>query len=274
MAPSASESPFVSIDTVSFGYDAKPLLREVSITAPRGAVVALMGGSGSGKTTLLRLISGQLRPDAGRVLVEGQDVATLDRPSLYRFRRRTGMLFQFGALFTDLSVFDNVAFPLRENTDLPESMIRDLVLMKLEAVGLRGSAGLMPAQISGGMARRVALARAIALDPPLLMYDEPFAGLDPISLGTIAHLIRSLNDALGATSIVVTHDVPETFAIADRVFLLGGGRVVASGTPAELKASDDPFVTQFLHGSRDGPVAFHQPAPPMASQLGFGGPQR
>ncbi len=274
MSPPASESPFVSIDSVSFGYDAKLLLREVSITAPRGAVVALMGGSGSGKTTLLRLISGQLRPDAGRVMVEGQDVATLDRQSLYRFRRRTGMLFQFGALFTDLSVFDNVAFPLRENTDLPESMIRDLVLMKLEAVGLRGSAALMPAQISGGMARRVALARAIALDPPLLMYDEPFAGLDPISLGTIAHLIRSLNDALGATSIVVTHDVPETFAIADRVFLLGGGRVVASGTPAELRASEDPFVTQFLHGSRDGPVAFHQPAPPMASQLGFGGPPR
>jgi phospholipid/cholesterol/gamma-HCH transport system ATP-binding protein len=272
MSSPSPASPFVSIDAVSFGYDARPLLREVSITAPRGAVVALMGGSGSGKTTLLRLISGQLRPDAGRVMVEGQDVATLDRPSLYRIRRRTGMLFQFGALFTDLSVFDNVAFPLRENTDLPESMIRDLVLMKLEAVGLRGSAGLMPAQISGGMARRVALARAIALDPPLLMYDEPFAGLDPISLGTIAHLIRSLNDALGATSIVVTHDVPETFAIADRVFLLGGGRVVASGTPAELRASEDPFVTQFLHGSRDGPVAFHQPAPPMATQLGFGGP--
>jgi phospholipid/cholesterol/gamma-HCH transport system ATP-binding protein len=274
MSPPVSESPFVSIDAVSFGYDGKPLLREVSITAPRGAVVALMGGSGSGKTTLLRLISGQLRPDAGRVMVEGQDVAMLDRQSLYRFRRRTGMLFQFGALFTDLSVFDNVAFPLRENTDLPEPMIRDLVLMKLEAVGLRGSAALMPAQISGGMARRVALARAIALDPPLLMYDEPFAGLDPISLGTIAHLIRSLNDALGATSIVVTHDVPETFAIADRVFLLGGGRVVASGTPAELRASEDPFVTQFLHGSRDGPVAFHQPAPPMASQLGLGGPPR
>ncbi|MEI6548584.1 MAG: ABC transporter ATP-binding protein [Burkholderiales bacterium] len=274
MSSPAFESPFVSIDSVSFGYDAKPLLREVSITAPRGAVIALMGGSGSGKTTLLRLISGQLRPDAGRVMVEGQDVATLDRQSLYRFRRRTGMLFQFGALFTDLSVFDNVAFPLRENTDLPESMIRDLVLMKLEAVGLRGSAALMPAQISGGMARRVALARAMALDPPLLMYDEPFAGLDPISLGTIAHLIRSLNDALGATSIVVTHDVPETFAIADQVFLLGGGRVVASGTPAELRASEDPFVTQFLQGSRDGPVAFHQAAPPMASQLGFGGPPR
>lgn len=274
MSPLACESPFVSIDSVSFGYDAKPLLLEVSITAPRGAVIALMGGSGSGKTTLLRLISGQLRPDAGRVMVEGQDVATLDRQSLYRFRRRTGMLFQFGALFTDLSVFDNVAFPLRENTDLPEPMIRDLVLLKLEAVGLRGSAALMPAQISGGMARRVALARAIALDPPLLMYDEPFAGLDPISLGTIAHLIRSLNDALGATSIVVTHDVPETFAIADQVFLLGGGRVVASGTPAELRASEDPFVTQFLHGSRDGPVAFHQAAPPMASQLGFGGPAR
>jgi phospholipid/cholesterol/gamma-HCH transport system ATP-binding protein len=184
-------------------------------------------------------------------------------------RRRMGMLFQFGALFTDLTVFDNVAFPLREHTRLAEPTIRDLVLMKLDAVGLRGAAGLLPSEVSGGMARRVALARAIALDPPLLMYDEPFAGLDPISLGTIAHLIRALNDALGATSIVVTHDVPETFAIADRVYLLGDGRVVASGTPAELRASPDPYVVQFLHGSRDGPVQFHRPAPPIAEDLGL-----
>ena len=262
-------APFVAFDALHFGYGNRPLLRDVTLRVPRGEVVALMGGSGSGKTTLLRLLGGQLRADAGRVSFDGQDVAGLDRDGLYRMRRRMGMLFQFGALFTDLSVFDNVAFPLRENTRLSEPMIRDLVLMKLDAVGLRGAAALMPSQVSGGMARRVALARAVALDPPLLMFDEPFAGLDPISLGTIANLIRSLNDALGATSIVVTHDVPETFAIADRVYLLGDGRVVASGTPAELRASADPYVRQFLHGERDGPVQFHQPAPPIAEQLGL-----
>jgi phospholipid/cholesterol/gamma-HCH transport system ATP-binding protein len=261
--------PFVSFDALRFGYAGRPLLHDVTMQVRRGEVVALMGGSGSGKTTLLRLLGGQLRADAGSVRFDGVDVGTLGRDALYRMRRRMGMLFQFGALFTDLTVFDNVAFPLREHTRLAESMIRDLVLMKLDAVGLRGAAGLMPSQVSGGMARRVALARAIALDPPLLMYDEPFAGLDPISLGTIAHLIRALNDALGATSIVVTHDVPETFAIADRVHLLGDGRVVASGTPAELRASTDPYVVQFLHGSRDGPVQFHRPAPPIAEDLGL-----
>ena len=260
---------FVSFDALRFGYGGRPLLRDVTMHVPRGEVVALMGGSGSGKTTLLRLLGGQLRADAGTVRFDGVDVGTLGRDALYAMRRRMGMLFQFGALFTDLSVFDNVAFPLREHTTLPEPTIRDLVLMKLDAVGLRGAASLMPSQVSGGMARRVALARAIALDPPLLMYDEPFAGLDPISLGTIAHLIRALNDALGATSIVVTHDVPETFAIADRVYLLGDGRVVAAGTPAELRASADPYVVQFLHGSRDGPVQFHRPAPPIAVDLGL-----
>ncbi len=260
---------FVSFDALQFGYGGRPLLRDVTMHVPRGEVVALMGGSGSGKTTLLRLLGGQLRADAGTVRFEGVDVGTLGRDALYAMRRRMGMLFQFGALFTDLSVFDNVAFPLREHTTLPEPTIRDLVLMKLDAVGLRGAASLMPSQVSGGMARRVALARAIALDPPLLMYDEPFAGLDPISLGTIAHLIRALNDALGATSIVVTHDVPETFAIADRVYLLGEGRVVAAGTPSELRASGDPYVVQFLHGSRDGPVQFHRPAPPIAEDLGL-----
>ncbi len=260
---------FVSFDALQFGYGGRPLLRDVTMHVPRGEVVALMGGSGSGKTTLLRLLGGQLRADAGTVRFDGVDVGTLGRDALYAMRRRMGMLFQFGALFTDLSVFDNVAFPLREHTTLPEPTIRDLVLMKLDAVGLRGAASLMPSQVSGGMARRVALARAIALDPPLLMYDEPFAGLDPISLGTIAHLIRALNDALGATSIVVTHDVPETFAIADRVYLLGDGRVVAAGTPSELRASSDPYVVQFLHGSRDGPVQFHRPAPPIAEDLGL-----
>jgi len=263
-------APFVSFDRLSFGYGDRPLLHEVTMHVPRGEVVALMGGSGSGKTTLLRLLGGQLRARTGRVTFDGADVGGLARDALYRMRRRIGMLFQFGALFTDLSVFDNVAFPLREHTRLPESMVRDLVLMKLDAVGLRGAAALMPSQVSGGMARRVALARAIALDPPLLLYDEPFAGLDPISLGTIAHLIRDLNRALGATSIVVTHDVPETFAIADRVYLLGDGRVVAGGTPTELRASQDPYVAQFLHGARDGPVRFHHPAPPIAEQLGLG----
>jgi phospholipid/cholesterol/gamma-HCH transport system ATP-binding protein len=268
-APLPDSPPFVSFEALHFGYAGRPLLRDVTLHARRGEVVALMGGSGSGKTTLLRLLGGQLRANAGRVRFDGQDVGALGREALYRLRRRMGMLFQFGALFTDLSVFENVAFPLREHTRLPESMIRDLVLMKLDAVGLRGAAALMPSQVSGGMARRVALARAIALDPPLLMYDEPFAGLDPISLGTIAHLIRELNDALGATSLVVTHDVPETFAIADRVYLLGDGRIVASGTPDALRASSDPYVLQFLHGSRDGPVQFHRPAPPIADDLGL-----
>ena len=261
--------PFVSIEALNFGYNGRALLRDLNFYAHRGEVVALMGGSGSGKTTVLRLLGGQLRPDSGRVQFDGEEVAALDRAGLYRIRRRMGMLFQHGALFTDLSVFDNVAFPLREHTRLSPVMIRDLVLMKLDAVGLRGAASQMPAQISGGMARRVALARAIALDPPLLVYDEPFAGLDPISRGTIAHLIRALNDALGATTIVVTHDVPETLAIADRIYLLAEGRMMASGTPAELRTSGDPFVAQFFSGAKDGPVRFHQPAPSMAADLGI-----
>ena len=264
-----SATPFLSIESLDFGYNGRKLLRDLSLHAHRGEVVALMGGSGSGKTTVLRLLGGQLRPDAGRVQFDGEEVAALNRAGLYRIRRRMGMLFQHGALFTDLSVFDNVAFPLREHTRLSPAMIRDLVLMKLDAVGLRGAAAQMPAQISGGMARRVALARATALDPPLLVYDEPFAGLDPISRGTIAHLIRALNDALGATSIVVTHDVPETLAIADRIYLLAEGRIMASGTPDALKAAGDPFVTQFFSGAKDGPVQFHQPAPPMSADLGL-----
>ncbi|MET0506765.1 MAG: ABC transporter ATP-binding protein [Burkholderiaceae bacterium] len=255
--------PYVNVESVTFGYGDRPILADLDLVVRRGDVVGLMGGSGSGKTTVLRLISAQLRPDRGRVRVDGQDVNALDRDALYALRKRMGMLFQFGALFTDLSVFENVAFALREHTDLPESLIRDLVLMKLNAVGLRGAAGLMPAEVSGGMARRVALARATALDPALLMYDEPFAGLDPISLGTIAHLIRELNDALGATTIVVTHDVDETFAIVDYAYVIGNGRVVAGGTPDELRRSTDPQVRQFLEGERDGPVPFHYPAPPI-----------
>jgi phospholipid/cholesterol/gamma-HCH transport system ATP-binding protein len=250
---------FVTVEQVRFGYGERIILNDVSLRCPRGSVTALMGGSGSGKTTLLKLIGGQLRPQSGSVRFDGQDVHALNRAALFALRRRMGMLFQFGGLFTDLSVFDNVAFPIREHTDLSEAMIRDLVLMKLQAVGLRGASKLHPSQVSGGMARRIALARAIALDPPLLMYDEPFAGLDPISLGTIAHLIRSLNDALGATSILVTHDVQETFAICDYAYVLGDGKVLAHGTPQQLGQASDPAVRQFLDGTRDGPVPFHYP---------------
>ena len=260
----------LSIESLSFGYTRDRLiLDDISMSFKRGSVVALMGGSGSGKTTVLRLIGAQERPQKGRVLLNGVDVHSLSKRELYRMRRNMGMLFQFGALFTDLSIFDHVAFPLREQTDLPESMIRDLVLMKLHAVGLRGAAHLMPSEISGGMARRVALARSVALDPPLLMYDEPFAGLDPISLGTIAHLIRTLNEALNATSILVTHDVQETFEIVDYAYVLSRGRIIAHGTPDELRASTDPQVVQFLNGRRDGPVAFHYPAGPIEKELGL-----
>lgn len=238
---------------------------------PRGKVVAVMGGSGCGKTTVMRLIGGMVRPQSGRVTFNGADIDTMDQDGLYAVRRQMGMLFQFGALFTDLSVFDNVAFPLREHTDLPESMIRDLVLMKLNAVGLRGARDLMPAQISGGMARRVALARAIALDPALIMYDEPFAGLDPISLGLTANLIRSLNNALGATTIIVSHDVQETFQIADYVYFIANGSIAAEGEPEALRASTDPFVHQFVHAEADGPVPFHYPGPSLADDFAAGG---
>jgi phospholipid/cholesterol/gamma-HCH transport system ATP-binding protein len=263
--------PLIEIDRVSFGYDAsRTILDDVSLRFARGKVTAILGGSGCGKTTLLRLIAGVHPVSQGRVRFDGEPVDVANRERLYRQRRRLGMLFQFGALFTDLSVFDNVAFPLREHTRLPESMIRDIVLMKLDAVGLRGAAALRIAQVSGGMARRIALARAIALDPELIMYDEPFTGLDPIATGVTANLIRRLNDATGATSLVVSHDVPECFAICDRAYLLsGGGRVVAHGTPEELRASTDPEVRQFIGGEPDGPVRFHYPAPPLAQQLGL-----
>jgi phospholipid/cholesterol/gamma-HCH transport system ATP-binding protein len=231
----------------------------MNLTVPRGKVTALMGASGGGKTTVLRLIGGQQRASAGQVLFDGQDVGEMDSTALYAMRRRMGMLFQFGALFTDLSVFDNVAFPLREHTRLAPELIRDIVLMKLDAVGLRGARDLRPAQISGGMARRVALARAIALDPELIMYDEPFAGLDPISLGTAAQLIRQLNDTLGITTIVVSHDLEETFRIADRVVILANGGIAAEGTPEEVKQSSDPLVHQFVNALSQGPVKFHYP---------------
>ena len=259
----------VEFRDVSFAYDRRPILKGIDMTVPRGKVVAIMGGSGCGKTTMLRLIGGQIRPQRGTVSVDGDPVHEMDAEELYRLRRRMGMLFQFGALFTDMSVFDNVAFQMREHTDLSESVIRDLVLMKLHAVGLRGARDLMPSELSGGMARRVALARAVALDPMLIMYDEPFAGLDPISLGVIGNLIRRLNDALGATSIVVTHDVHESLAIVDYVYFVSEGVIVAHGTPQEMRASDKAFVHQFVYGEEDGPVPFHYPADAYDADLGL-----
>ncbi|HEX4985612.1 MAG TPA: ABC transporter ATP-binding protein [Burkholderiales bacterium] len=260
----------VEFSGVDFSYRERPILQGVDMAIARGQVVAIMGGSGTGKTTALRLIGGQLRPTRGRVLVDSRPVHELSHEELYALRRRMGMLFQFGALFTDLSVFDNVAFPMREHTDLPESMIRDLVLMKLHAVGLRGAHALKPAELSGGMARRVALARAIALDPALIMYDEPFTGLDPISVGIIGNLIRRLNDALGATSIVVTHDVQESLKIVDYVYFLSRGKVAAQGTPRDVLASKEPFVHQFVHAQADGPMPFHYGAPAYGEDLGIG----
>ena len=257
----------VDIEDLHFAYDGRPILRGIDMRIPRGRVVAIMGGSGCGKTTLLRCIGGQLRPSGGVVRFGGDVVSAMSEKDLYRLRRKMGMLFQFGALFTDMSVFDNVAFPLREHSALPEGMVRDLVLMKLEAVGLRGAGRLMPSELSGGMARRVALARAIALDPMLVMYDEPFAGLDPIALGVIGQLIRRLNDALGATSIMVTHDVHESLAIVDYVYFLSEGRVVAEGTPDEIRTSRDPFVHQFVHAEAAGPVRFDYPAPTVGDEF-------
>ena len=257
-------APLIQLEDVHFGYGERPVLEGVSLQIPKGKVTALMGASGGGKTTVLRLIGGQYRANAGRVLFDETDIGASGREALYQARRRMGMLFQFGALFTDMSVFDNVAFPLREHTRLSEDLIRDIVLMKLDAVGLRGARDLKPSEISGGMSRRVALARAIALDPDLIMYDEPFAGLDPISLGTAARLIRRLNDSLGITSVVVSHDVNETFEIADHVVILANGGVAAQGTPAELRVSTDPLIHQFVHALSDGPVPFHYPAPTAA----------
>jgi phospholipid/cholesterol/gamma-HCH transport system ATP-binding protein len=260
----------IEITAVNFAYDRRPILIGIDMAIPRGKVVAIMGISGSGKTTLLRLIGGVMKPSQGQVKVDGRLVHELDQEGIYKMRRRMGMLFQFGALFTDLSVFDNVAFQIREHTALPERIIRDLVLMKLHAVGLRGAHRLMPSELSGGMARRVALARAIALDPMLIMYDEPFTGLDPISLGIIRNLIRRLNDALGATSIVVTHDVEETLELVDYVYYVSDGKIVAHGTPEDMRAATDPLVRQFMHGEADGPVPFQYPSANYAKDLKLG----
>lgn len=266
-AESDPADPIVALRGVHFAYGDREILSGIDLVARRGQVVAIMGGSGCGKTTLLRLIGGQLRARAGTVSVAGHDLGRIGQSDLYALRRRMGMLFQFGALFTDMSVFDNVAFPLREHRKLPPEVVRDLVLMKLNAVGLRGAAGLNPGELSGGMARRVALARAIALDPMLMLYDEPFAGLDPISLGIVGQLIRKLNDALGACSIMVTHDVHESLEIVDYVYFVSAGRIVAEGTPEQIRTSSDPFVHQFVHAEPDGPVPFHYPAGPLAESF-------
>jgi phospholipid/cholesterol/gamma-HCH transport system ATP-binding protein len=272
-----SSTSLVEFQNVRFGYGERLILDDVSFTIPRGKVTALMGASGGGKTTVMRLIGGQHKAQQGQVMLHGLegsdkalDVGSMDRDALFLARRRMGMLFQFGALFTDLTVFDNVAFPLREHTNLGEDLIRDVVLMKLNAVGLRGARDLMPSEVSGGMARRVALARAIALDPELVMYDEPFAGLDPISLGTAARLIRQLNDTMGLTSIVVSHDLEETFHIADQVIIIANGKIAAQGTPDEVRHSDNAMVHQFVNALPEGPVRFHYPAASVDADFSAG----
>ncbi len=267
MVPNNSDS-LVELRNLTFGYGERVILDDVSLSVPRGKVTALMGASGGGKTTILRLVGGQVKAQRGQMLFDGQDVGRMDQAALYAARRRMGMLFQFGALFADLSVFDNVAFPLREHTALSETLIRDIVLMKLNAVGLRGARELMPSEISGGMSRRVALARAIALDPDLVMYDEPFSGLDPISLGTAARLIRDLNDSMGLTSVFVSHELEQTFAISDHVIILANGKIALQGTPEQIRQSDDPLVYQYVHALPDGPVRFHYPASSMEEDFG------
>ena len=261
-------NPLVELRNLSFGYGERVILNDVSLTVPRGKVTALMGASGGGKTTILRLIGGQNRAQSGETLFDGKDVARMGSDELYAARRRMGMLFQFGALFADLNVYDNVAFPLREHTDLSDEMIHDIVLMKLNAVGLRGAREMMPSALSGGMARRVALARAIVLDPELVMYDEPFSGIDPISVGTSATLIRQLNDSMGLTSIFVSHELEQTFAIADHVIILANGKVASQGTPQEVLESTDPLVYQYVNALSEGPVRFHYPALSVEADFG------
>ena len=266
--PPPSNASLVELRHLTFGYGERVILDDISLSVPRGKVTALLGASGGGKTTILRLIGGQNRAQSGQLLFDGHDVTPMDQKQLYAARRRMGMLFQFGALFADLTVFENVAFPLREHTDLPESLIRSIVLMKLNAVGLRGARDLMPSEVSGGMARRIALARAIALDPELVMYDEPFSGLDPISLGTAANLIRHLNDSLGLTSLFVSHELEQTFAIADHVIILANGKVATQGTPDEVRKSTDPLVYQYVHALPDGPVRFDYPGTTVEQDFG------
>ena len=262
------QDSIVEIKNVSFGYDAaRPVLQDINLAIPRGAVAGIMGQSGCGKTTLLRIIMGAYLPSRGEARVLGRATRELDGAGLYEMRRKMGMLFEFGALFTDMSVYENVAFPLREHLDLPAELLHDLVILKLQAVGLRGAAHLMPTELSGGMARRVALARSIALDPQLILYDEPFTGLDPISFGVIVRLIRNLNDSLGATSLIVTHDVQEALGVVDYVYFMAAGRVIAQGKPAAIRKSAEPFVRQFVNGASEGPVPFHYPAPAYDADL-------
>lgn len=266
--PSSNSDTLVDVSDLHFSYGERSLFRGLSLKIPRGKVVAILGASGSGKTTLLQMLGGQRRPARGSVMVDGKEVNRLHHDDLFLLRRKMGMMFQAGGLFTDMTTFDNIAFPLREHTDLPETVIREMVLMKLHAVGLRGTAKLMPSELSGGMSRRVALARAIVHDPMLAMYDEPFAGLDPISLNVIAGLIRRLNDALGTTSIVVTYDVSESLKLVDYVYVIADGVLAGEGRPEELLASEDPFLKQFLHALPDGPIQFHYPAErPLAADL-------
>ncbi|ATF09802.1 phospholipid ABC transporter ATP-binding protein MlaF [Candidatus Enterovibrio altilux] len=262
-----SQKNLVEISNLSFFRDDRIIFNNISLTVPVGKITAIIGPSGIGKTTLLRLIGGQLQPESGSIKFTGQNLSTLSRRQLFDIRKRMGMLFQSGALFTDMTVFDNVAFPLREHTELPESLIKTIVLLKLEAVGLRGASKLMPNSLSGGMARRTALARSIALDPDLIMFDEPFVGQDPITMGVLVSLIRNLNQALGLTSIVVSHDVPEVMSIADHVYLLTDGKIVGSGTPQSLSDNTDPHVSQFLKGDADGPVPFRYPAKNIIQEL-------
>jgi len=263
----AAAENVVEIRDLHFAYGANQVLRGLSLTVPRGKLVGILGTSGCGKSTLLKLIGGQLRAQRGSVRVDGEEVPALDSAGLYALRRKMGMMFQTSGLFTDLTVFENVAFPIREHTALPEALVKSLVLMKLHAVGLRGAHALRVGDLSGGMTRRVALARAIAMDPMLMMYDEPFAGLDPISLNVVAGLVRKLNDALGGTSIVVTYDVSESLKIVDRLYVISEGAVIGEGAPQELLDSKDPRIHQFLHMQPDGPVKFHYPAPPLAEEL-------
>lgn len=263
----SSDTPLVSVRNLCFSRGDRPIYNQVNLDVARGKVTAIMGPSGCGKTTLLRFIGGQLRPDSGKVLLNGRNIPDLSRKELFAARAEMGMLFQSGALFSDLSVYENVAFPLRAHTKLPEALISELVLLKLEAVGLRGAAQLMPSELSGGMARRAALARAIALDPALIMYDEPFAGQDPIVKGVLVTLIRTLREALGLTTIIVSHDVPETLHIADYIYIIANAQIIGQGTPDELRHSESPFVQQFLNGSPDGPVHFHYPAASFVTDL-------
>ena len=265
--PVATLENLIEIEHLTFKRGERIIYNDISLSIPTGKVIGIMGPSGIGKTTLLRLIGGQIKPDGGKILFSGKNIPSLSRRDLYETRKRMSMLFQSGALFTDMSVFDNIAFPIREHSKLPENIIEKIVLMKLEAVGLRGARDLQPSELSGGMARRVALARAIALDPELILYDEPFAGQDPISMGVIVRLIRSLNDALGLTSVVVSHDVPEVMSIADYIYIIAEQKIIGHGTPDQIRQDKSALVKQFVEGKADGPVPFHYPAPSYQNEL-------